>query len=81
MYFLLQYDRAQGQLVSVAEYSEQSSDRAHRDRLRIELVHFHDKNDIEVVLLQARDLSSLRTTHRRYFETISSLVTTIGTGA
>ena len=81
MYFLLQYDRSDGQLVSNVEYSEESAKDAHHERLRLELNHFRQKRDIEVVLLQASDLDALKTTHRRYFSTIRSLVDNMGRSA
>ena len=73
MYFLIQYDRAGGELVSVAEYADDAKDQAYSDRLDIELDRFRNKQDIEVVLLQAATSAAMKSTHRRYFSSTGSL--------
>lgn len=73
MYFLLQYNRSKGELVSIQEYVEDQRDQANDDRLVAELAHHRDNCDLEVVLLEAQDLASLQKTHRRYFESLETL--------
>jgi len=73
MYFLLQYDRALGELASIDQYSDEQKEQAEEDRLSVELAHYRAKRSIEVVLLEAASRDALLNTHRRYFESVSSL--------
>jgi len=74
MLFLIEYDRNQGEVVTIREYSStdrQSAETARLD-LELELNRRHQKR--EVVLLEAASEEALRKTHRRYFENLSQLV-------
>jgi hypothetical protein len=73
MYFLVQYDRSRGALLSLRSFDSDQRTRAHEERLRTELGHHRHHSDVEVVLLEADDETALRITHKRYFESLESL--------
>lgn len=74
MFFLIDYDRAQGKIISLKTFLESESKVAQADRLSVELDHVRNGIRREVVLLDAKSEEALRRTHRRYFETLSELV-------
>lgn len=74
-HFLLIYDRDAGQLVREEEYDTAVA--AMRARFVAE-TEFSDRDDIEVVALDAASKDELRRTHARYFLTFAQLVDRIG---
>lgn len=75
MYFIVEYNRAGGELCNIRTYDTTDVARAQDDRLRVEIDHLRAGRDIEVVLLEAANEQSLRMTHRRYFEGLRDLTT------
>lgn len=73
MLFLVEYDRAQGRLVSITRFADSEAASASRARLELELELNRASVDREVVLLEAATESDLRRTHRRYFVGITEL--------
>jgi hypothetical protein len=71
--FLIVYDRGAGRIEELAEFGEDAGDDARRRRVELERKHRTDPN-IEVVVLGAESLESLRVTHARYFKTPEQLV-------
>jgi hypothetical protein len=72
MVFLIEYDRDQGEVVTIEEFDE--FERAESARLEMELRLNRRGIEHEVVLLEAASETALRRTHRRYFEKLSELV-------
>jgi hypothetical protein len=77
MTYLIEYDRVHGKLIRLDKYSD--DDRLRAADARIELEVELNKHGVlhEVVLLEASSEADLRRTHRRYFEDLSSLATTL----
>lgn len=73
MLFLIEYDRREGQLVNITQYSDDQRATADNVRLDLELRLLRAKVDHEVVVLEAASLDALRKTHRRYFLGIEAL--------
>ena len=67
MIFLINYDRRHGALVSLREFHDSERTQAEDARLELELREKRTPEH-EIVLLQAVDQKTIRTTHRRYFE-------------
>lgn len=75
MIFLIDYDRREGRLVGLLEFKAADAASAERARLELELEqHRRGILDREVVLLEASDEATLRTTHGRYFKEPSELI-------
>jgi hypothetical protein len=74
MIYLIQYDRKQGQLVSLDAFPAQSKQGAEEARLRMELPLLGHHDTFEVVLLEAKNEEELRKTHRRYFERLDQMM-------
>ncbi|HBB95887.1 MAG TPA: hypothetical protein DC054_10900 [Blastocatellia bacterium] len=74
MIFLIEYDRDQGEIVLMREFGESEKQNADTARLDLELQLNLHRIEHEVVLLEARNETALRQTHRRYFENLSELV-------
>jgi len=76
MIFLIEYDRDEGRIVSIKNFSTSDREMAEDSRLNLEL-NLHLKSiDHEVVLLEAATEEALRLTHRRYFEDWPELMPT-----
>jgi hypothetical protein len=75
MIFLIEYDRAQGRIVSFRNFDESQRREAEDSRLGIELDRNRKGIDHEVVLLDAASEAALRRTHRRYFEDLREILT------
>ena len=75
MFFLIQYSRGEGRLVSIESFSDSDRQRAEESRLHLELDLNVKGIDNEVVLLDAVSEAAVRRTHRRYFETLAELTT------
>ena len=73
MIFLIEYDRARGEIVTLKAFSDSEKRAADEARLEIEIGLNRDEVDREVVILEAESEEALRRTHRRYFETLSEL--------
>jgi len=73
MIFLIEYDRAAGNIVSMATYHDRERQLAENSRLELELSLNQSEVHHEVVLLEAVSEGALRRTHRRYFENLSDL--------
>lgn len=69
-YYLLNYDRKEGQLRSIRSFVDASE--ATRQRFRLEL-EFINQPEVEIVVLGAESEGQLRETHRRFFSTIEEL--------
>jgi hypothetical protein len=74
MFFLIEYDRKEGQIVTFRTFSDSESGLAKNSRLEMELELNRRGVEREVVLLEAVDQAALRRTHRRYFEDLAELV-------
>ena len=74
MLFLIEYDRADGQLVALTTFDDSRQRIAEQARLNLELELNRSGVDREVVLLKAATEAAVRETHRRYFETGQQLV-------
>ncbi|HEY7387676.1 MAG TPA: hypothetical protein VH640_04160 [Bryobacteraceae bacterium] len=70
MIFLVDYDRPTGRTLLFKKFADTERQRAHDERLRLELDLFRQGLLLtrrEVVLLDANDEAALRRTHDRYF--------------
>jgi hypothetical protein len=69
MWFLIEYDREAGRMVTFRRFPEDERDEANRVRLDLELQQLdQSKQTHEIVVLEAATEEALRRTHRRYFE-------------
>lgn len=75
MLFLVEYARSEGRIISFMEFDDANSESAANARLELELDLNRRGVKREVVLLEAENEDALRRTHRRYFETLTELVT------
>ena len=73
MIFLIEYDRARGEIVRLEVFHDSERRVAEEARLEMEIGLNRDEVDREVVILEAESEEALRRTHRRYFETLSEL--------
>ena len=73
MTFVLLYDRSERRLVEIREAQSALDSEAVESALRID----HEGDRWEIVTLVAASLEDIRSTHRRYFESSSSLLTTL----
>jgi len=74
MLFLIEYDRAKGQIASFQAFANSERARAENARLEMELNRNRLGISHEIVVLEAASEAALRLTHRRYFENLSELV-------
>jgi hypothetical protein len=74
MLFLIDYDRAQGTIVTLRTFLNNESRAAQSALLDIELDHHRSGIKREVVLLDAESEGALRRTHGRYFMNALELV-------
>jgi hypothetical protein len=72
-YFLLVYDRKTGQLSERLEFAESERARALAERFARERV-YRSSPDIEVILIGADSVDSLKQTHARYFLSPAEIV-------
>ena len=73
MLFLLEYDRAAGVLVQLRLFAQEDARKANEIRLALELERLQSHVEHKIVILDAAAEADLRKTHRRYFESITSL--------
>ena len=71
MLFLIEYDRNQGQVITIQEFDD--SEKAQNARLEMELKLNRLGISHEIVVLEAATEEALRRTHRRYFENLGEL--------
>jgi O-acetylhomoserine/O-acetylserine sulfhydrylase-like pyridoxal-dependent enzyme len=76
MIFLIEYNRACGEIVTFKAYDDSERQKAEDARLELELELNHLGTEREVVILEAATEEALRRTHRRYFESLSELANT-----
>lgn len=74
MLFLIEYDRARGQIITFETFDDSERQYAEDSRLKMELDLNRRGKEHEVVLLEADTEEALRRTHRRYFEDLAELV-------
>lgn len=74
MFFLIEYDRGVGKIVTFKTFTEAERESAEHSRLELELELNQNVIAHEVVLLEAASEDALRRTHRRYFEDLSELL-------
>ena len=75
MIFLIEYDRARGEIVRFEAFPDSERHVAEDTRLDVEIGLNRDEVDREVVILEAESEEALRKTHRRYFENLAELAT------
>ena len=73
MLFLIEYDRAKGEVISMKRFDASEKSTADAARLELELQLNRRGVAREVVLLEADTEGDLRQTHRRYFESFEDL--------
>ena len=72
MLFLIEYDRNQGEVITIQEFD--NSENAQNARLEMELKLHRLGISHEIVVLEAATEEALRRTHRRYFENLGELM-------
>ena len=75
MFFLIEYNRSRGEIVTFETFSDSERRVAHDARLELEIRLNRNNVDHEVVLLEADSEKALRRTHRRCFENLTELAT------
>lgn len=78
MFFLIEYDRERGRIVTIRSFNNSKGERAEESRLKLELDLNLKGIDNEVVLLEAATEEALKRTHRRYFANLTELATDSG---
>ena len=73
MLFLIEYDREQGEIVSLRKFNKSRKKEAEQARLELELDLSRFGVKHEVVILDAVNEAHVRQTHRRYFESLDEL--------
>lgn len=73
MIFLIEYDRAKGNVIYKKTFKESQQQEAEKSRLELELELNNKGIDHEVVLLEAESEEALLRTHSRYFSDISEI--------
>ena len=71
MFFLINYSREEKRLVSIDQYVDSSS--ASKAKLEVEIAMLACAIRNEVVVLEAENLDSLKSSHSRYFKTFSDI--------
>ena len=73
MIFLIQYNRLEGRIAMIREFTDQQRAAASRDRLHLELELKSMGINHEVVILESAAKSDLMLTHRRYFDSVETI--------
>ena len=82
MLFLIDYDRNASRISSMQAFEDAQRGEAYEARFRLESVRDRERNNHEVVLLEAASEDVIRTTHRRYFaKDLAELATLPATAA
>jgi hypothetical protein len=74
MFFLIEYDRPEGRLVTFQRFQDSGRLKAQSARLDLELDLNRRRVNHEVVLLEAASEEALRRTHGRYFKTLRQIL-------
>jgi hypothetical protein len=74
MFFVVDYDRKQGKIISLTSFSTNQREAAEDARLKIELQIDQAESNREIVLIEAKDEDNLRESHSRYFDDFEALV-------
>jgi hypothetical protein len=74
MMFLIEYNRAEGRIVSLRSFHDFERGKAQDSRLELELDLNSKGVDREVVLLEAALEDAIRVTHARYFYNLPELI-------
>ena len=74
MFYLIEYNRPEGRLVTFKVFAESERSKAEELRLEIELDLNRKKIDHEVVLLDAASEAALHRTHGRYFKDLRQIL-------
>jgi len=74
MFYLIEYNRPEGRLVTFKVLAESERSKAEELRLEIELDLNRKKIDHKVVLLDAASEAALRRTHGRYFKDLRQIL-------
>ena len=74
MLFLIEYDIRSGTIIKFDTYEDMQRHEAEDARLALDLSLRNSDSEREIVLLEAASEAALRKTHRRYFESLESLV-------
>ena len=74
MFFLIEYDRDSGQIVTFRSFADSEMELAGSARLAMELELNRRGVEREVVILEAANEDAVRRTHRRYFENLEELL-------
>lgn len=77
MLFLLTYDRSSGRLIDLKRFNDAERVRALEERFARELQE-RSRPEREIVLLSADSETDLRTTHARYFNSLTELLSDFG---
>ena len=73
MLFLIEYNRASGEIVEMRTFDDSLRSVAEDARLELELRLNREGVEHEVVLLEAPSEEALRHTHGRYFESLAEI--------
>jgi hypothetical protein len=73
MIFLIEYNRIEGEIVTLQKFEDAERKRAQDSRLQREIELNRLGTRHEIVLLEAATEAALRRTHRRYFENLTEL--------
>ena len=73
MYFLIEYDRTEGQIVTLRTFDNSERKQAQDAQLELELNLNESGIEREVAILEAASEGAVRLTHRRYFEDLDQL--------
>ncbi|MEH8015772.1 hypothetical protein MN202_00880 [Rheinheimera muenzenbergensis] len=76
MLFLIEYNRQQGEIVSMTSYADEQHEQVSDARLQLELRLRRERAQREVVVLVAENEEALRKTHARFFKSAQALLPT-----
>lgn len=71
MYFLINYSRRDGKLLSITEYSD--SIVASAAKREVEIAALGGQIKTEIVILEAENIESLKRSHSRYFNDLGNI--------
>ena len=74
MIFLIHYNRSAGEVIKLKEFEQSQRVQAEDTRIKMELDLIGKKDGDEVCLLEAGSIEALRRTHRRYFESLRTIM-------
>lgn len=81
MWFIIEYDRPAGRIITLKSFSNSERVNAYDHRLDIELKLNRSGIQHEVVLLEASDEAALHRTHQRYFNDLSQIAKSANGGS